>query len=217
MKFDSSAFYIVAVQPYTISWDYSNKLSKTSLCPFKFKNNVISSLDETVFLSVSDSTGSFVTSATDASIVELEPTSITCNFRIKCNNEDIFHNNGKLYYDECYDEDTNSDSFKLKSTWIFIQTKINPNHLFVIARYNETPNWTRFLPGNVIIYNKGKIPIDIATDFDTRDNIRVEILENVGREGHTYLHHIVTNFNNSASLIFGVIPFSNCFFNQSLL
>ena len=66
----------------------------------------------------------------------------------------------------------------------FDRNKIN----LVIARYKENVKWA--LPYNdiTIIYNKG---VD-----DIKDFLRVQSVTNVGREGHTYLYHIVQNYNN---------------------
>ncbi len=57
----------------------------------------------------------------------------------------------------------------------------------VVARYNENIDWTRPYMPIVTIYNKGK------------DHIENEInLPNVGRESHTYLTHIIKNYDNLA-------------------
>ena len=56
----------------------------------------------------------------------------------------------------------------------------------VIARYHESTEWTRRLSScsTVFLYSKG-------------DAIKGSIsLPNVGREGHTYYHHIVTHYDN---------------------
>ena len=58
----------------------------------------------------------------------------------------------------------------------------------VVARYNEDLEWTKqFL--NVIIYNKGT---PLTNDFNQI------LLNNVGREGHTYYKHIYDNYDNLA-------------------
>jgi hypothetical protein len=54
----------------------------------------------------------------------------------------------------------------------------------IVARYSENVEWTKLLP-NATIYNKGK---DLSLP-----NHR---LLNVGREGHTYYHHIVTHYDH---------------------
>lgn len=60
----------------------------------------------------------------------------------------------------------------------------------VIARYSENIDWLKKWSNqfNVIIYNKGK------DDLDSFFN--VVKLPNIGREAHTYLHHIITNYDN---------------------
>lgn len=76
----------------------------------------------------------------------------------------------------------------------------------IIARYNEDLKWTLDYPFNkfkYIVYNKGN------NDNFIKKNIKSVInLNNVGREGHTYLYHIVNNFNNLADI--------NVFFPGSL-
>ena len=60
----------------------------------------------------------------------------------------------------------------------------------IIARYNEDLSWLKeFKDFKIIVYNKGN---------NLTDNVFYEVinLENVGRESHTWLHHIVKNYNN---------------------
>lgn len=68
----------------------------------------------------------------------------------------------------------------------------------IVSRYNETLDWTLEYPFNLfkyIVYNKG-----LNQDF-IKDNVNQIInLPNVGRCDHTYLYHIVTNFNNLADI-----------------
>ena len=58
----------------------------------------------------------------------------------------------------------------------------------VIARYNENLDWIKDIPKNIkiTIYNKGL------------DNIKESYirLPNIGRESHTYLYHIINNYDN---------------------
>ncbi len=64
----------------------------------------------------------------------------------------------------------------------------------VIARYNENLDWVNknFPNEKIIIYNKGK------NDFTPLPNWKIIELPNIGRESHTYLYHIVANYNNLA-------------------
>tara|TARA_X000000950_G_C13819552_1_gene621297 strand:- start:33 stop:734 length:702 start_codon:yes stop_codon:yes gene_type:complete len=61
----------------------------------------------------------------------------------------------------------------------------------IIARYNENLNWIKKLNNSsqIIIYNKGD------SLQNSEDNIIIE-LPNVGRESHTWLHHIYYNYEN---------------------
>ena len=60
----------------------------------------------------------------------------------------------------------------------------------VVARYNENLDWLKLLSEKVkiTIYNKGNNDIDFP----------FIALPNIGRESHTYLYHIITNYNNLA-------------------
>ena len=61
----------------------------------------------------------------------------------------------------------------------------------VISRYNESLEWVKKLNSNyeIIIYNKGK---EIRLD----NNLEIIKLKNVGRESHTWIHHIFHNYEN---------------------
>ena len=62
----------------------------------------------------------------------------------------------------------------------------------VVARYNENLDWLKKIKKSkdlkITVYNKG--PDDIDVPF-----IR---LPNIGRESHTYLYHIINNYDNLA-------------------
>lgn len=69
----------------------------------------------------------------------------------------------------------------------------------VVARYNENVDWLLDLPYKVscVIYNKG----DRATLSSlVQEKFNVVDLPNVGREAHTYLYHIVNNFDKLARI-----------------
>ena len=59
----------------------------------------------------------------------------------------------------------------------------------VIARYRENLDWIKNIPDkfNVIIYNKGE---PLPSEYKSI------LLENVGREGHTYYKYIYDNYEN---------------------
>lgn len=72
----------------------------------------------------------------------------------------------------------------------FDKTEIN----IVVARYNEDINW--LIPYNdiTIVYNKGEENIEYS--FDNMINI-----SNIGREGHTYLYHIINDYEKLSKRI----------------
>jgi len=64
----------------------------------------------------------------------------------------------------------------------------------VVSRYNENLEWLKEEPFNkypVICYNKGP-----NKEFYKPDNMKVVNVENVGRCDHTYIYHIVKNYDN---------------------
>jgi hypothetical protein len=66
----------------------------------------------------------------------------------------------------------------------------------VIARYEEDVLWVHSLECPFIIYNKGAcIPEDIS-------NKNIIWKKNIGREGETWLYHIIENYFNLANLTF---------------
>ena len=67
----------------------------------------------------------------------------------------------------------------------------------VIARYNEDLSWLKKIPKNIkiIIYNKG------LDDIVKIPGVKYDIIKlpNIGRESHTYLYHIINNYDNLAN------------------
>jgi hypothetical protein len=59
----------------------------------------------------------------------------------------------------------------------------------VVSRFAENVFWVHHIPENcsVLIYNKNNKPL-------SKIKCQIIDLENVGRESHTYLHHIVVNY-----------------------
>jgi len=63
----------------------------------------------------------------------------------------------------------------------------------IIARYNESLSWTLLEPFNQFkytVYNKGDDEL-----FEKTHVTKIFNLPNVGRNDHTYLYHIVTNYD----------------------
>jgi len=61
----------------------------------------------------------------------------------------------------------------------------------VISRYNEDINWCDPFINICNIYNKGN-------DLDNKFINNVTKLDNIGRESHTYIQHIIDNYDNLA-------------------
>lgn len=73
----------------------------------------------------------------------------------------------------------------------------NPSIEVVIARYNENP-FAELLPlipdhYKITIYNKGDS--DVIIPPKDKHDINIVKLKNVGREAHTYLHHIISVYH----------------------
>jgi len=76
----------------------------------------------------------------------------------------------------------------------------------VVAHYNENLDWLNFIKENfpdvkITVYTKGKTSWDGALK-----------LENVGRESHTYLTHIIENYDNLSQFTTFIQgnPFEHC-------
>lgn len=82
----------------------------------------------------------------------------------------------------------------------------------VISRYEENLSWLNQILSHfdeIIVYNKGTSEIDVSSE-----KIKEYKLPNVGRECHSYLHHIIENYgvlSKYAYLIFSQgNPFNHC-------
>ncbi len=60
----------------------------------------------------------------------------------------------------------------------------------IVSRYDEDISWLEeYKDFNIYIYNKG-------ANIETKHSNKVLSLPNVGRESHTWIYHIVENYNN---------------------
>jgi len=69
----------------------------------------------------------------------------------------------------------------------------------VLSRYNENLNWINSGPYNkyfISCYNKGQ-----NTNFDIKSPHKIINLKNVGKCDHTYLYHIINNYDNLSEYI----------------
>jgi hypothetical protein len=72
----------------------------------------------------------------------------------------------------------------------------------VISRFSENIDWAfkePFKAHSKVIYNKGPTPLSTACDVATQS--REQALDNVGRESHTFLTHIIDNYDSLAEVI----------------
>ena len=72
------------------------------------------------------------------------------------------------------------------------------NCILVISRYNEKLEWLNeepFSSYKAIVYNKGE-----NDDFEKKNVIKIVNLENVGREAHSYIYHILSEYNKHYDL-----------------
>ncbi len=88
----------------------------------------------------------------------------------------------------------------IKIFFNYNENYISDNNIeVVVSRYNEKLDWLNdelFNEFPVIIYNKG-----INDNYENAPNIIKTVkLPNVGRCDHTYLYHIIDNYNNLADV-----------------
>ena len=69
----------------------------------------------------------------------------------------------------------------------------------VISHYNEDLSWLAGIDKDISIflYTKSGIMPDIHSE-----NIKIEMLENIGKEQQTYFHHILNNYNNLTDYVY---------------
>jgi hypothetical protein len=69
----------------------------------------------------------------------------------------------------------------------------------VLARYEEDVSWARMYSNILTVYNKGRTDVLIDGKDATLLGAHVVNIDNVGRESHSLLHHIVENYDKNAS------------------
>ena len=67
--------------------------------------------------------------------------------------------------------------------------QIKNKYSMIIARYNENIDWLIPFKDICTIYNKG------SNIVDNNNNFNIINLNNYGRESHTYLYHIINNYD----------------------
>ena len=81
----------------------------------------------------------------------------------------------------------------------------------VVARYNEDVSWISSYiqyDYHIKIYNKGQTKVEL----EDNECVSIYNLPNIGREAHTYLHYIITNYNNLPDRVVftQANPFDHC-------
>jgi hypothetical protein len=87
----------------------------------------------------------------------------------------------------------NSDVKAIANTHAKANVNANDNIELVVSRYNEDLKWTLEYPFNMfkfVVYNKG-----INENFVKTNVEKIVNLPNVGKCDHTYLYHIVENYD----------------------
>jgi len=110
-----------------------------------------------------------------------------------------------------------SEETSIQNEMSSTQTPVDPNkNAIVVSRYNEDPFWVLTDPDfesfSKIIYNKGQ-PLELTPENPPgpfSGPVTVKTLPNVGREGHTYLHHIVENYDHLAPVTVFLPASANC-------
>jgi hypothetical protein len=109
----------------------------------------------------------------------------TCYLGSPNKDGNVYLYTSKTLYTQWVIRPTGNMSFDIK----YIGERFDNTKLtLVIARYKEDIQWA--LPYNdiAIVYNKGEPNL---TGF-----VNIVKIDNIGREGHTYLHHIIKNYSN---------------------
>jgi hypothetical protein len=81
----------------------------------------------------------------------------------------------------------------------YVKNYLEIHKSIIISRYNEDLEWINEYPFNqfqYIVYNKG-----VNENFCKNNVKQIINLPNVGRESHTYLYHIVNNYDNLSDIL----------------
>jgi Protein of unknown function (DUF3431) len=122
--------------------------------------------------------------------IDLTDQNITLGYNFELHfDEKFLHSRNACNWDTFYNvKDGNKTNLLLYILNDILSTKTKRDFEIVVSRYNENLEWTNNYLDYCTIYNKGE-PIE-------RKCIR---LSNIGREGHTFLKHIVNNYKNLAN------------------
>lgn len=105
-------------------------------------------------------------------------------FELHCDGKFLHSRNACAWHNNLNPNDGKKTNLLFEMLSDILDDNTKEKFEIVIARYNEDLRWAEDYAELVTIYNKGE---------DLKDTIT---LENIGREPHTYLYHIVNNYNS---------------------
>ena len=97
--------------------------------------------------------------------------------------------------EETYPNPNLVNSMKGSDRTLSCTPPVGPKIEFVISRYNENIEWLKSYADYSHVYDKSGDSTAMDITFH-----QWESLPNVGREAHTYLHHIITNYHHLADV-----------------
>lgn len=120
--------------------------------------------------------------------IDLKNPEVNLGFNFEVHFDKFLHSRNACNWDVNYkvrdNDKTNLLFFILNDV---LNSKTKRDIEIVVSRYNENLNWLEDYKSYCTIYNKG----------ETLEEDCI-ILPNIGREGHTFIHHIVSNYERLA-------------------
>jgi len=121
--------------------------------------------------------------------INLKNESITrgFNYELHFNNKVLHSRNASNWHSQYMVNDLEKTNLLFQILSDILDEKDKSYFEIVVSRYSENISWTKKYNNFITLYNKGDDLIE--------NSIR---LNNIGREAHSYLYHIVNNYNNLA-------------------
>lgn len=83
----------------------------------------------------------------------------------------------------------------------YIKFMLTYNLDIVVAKYNEDVSWIPFFIPTVVNNTPVELRKFIYSKYENEDSSNYIKLPNIGKEAHTYLHHIINNYDNLADRV----------------
>jgi hypothetical protein len=121
--------------------------------------------------------------------INLKNESITLgfNYELHFNNKVLHSRNASNWHSQYMVNDLEKTNLLFQILSDILDEKDKSYFEIVVSRYSENISWAKKYNNFITLYNKGDDLIE--------NSIR---LNNIGREAHSYLYHIVNNYNNLA-------------------